>query len=169
MSLQSRLDVLVAECRSTFVEGARQLKQKESWDFNCPVVCVDGREAEVTATVSAVGTLANLIPTSSAIDSPEVREWLAIASEKGAEVAFAEMFNGDEDRAERFSEAYDQLKEERRSGTKGLWSADDLAKFVMKSRSCFPHSVGAVALLPGERGQSHSVLMFESDVASLLS
>ena len=78
------------------------------------------------------------------------------------------MLNGDEDRARRFNEAYERLIEERQTGIKGLWSADDLSSFVSKSRAAFPNALSAVALLPGQEGQSHSILMFESDISSLL-
>ena len=167
-SKRARLDTLVAECRPSFVEAARKLKEKEAWDFTCPCVVMDGRSDVVKVSVIGVGSVANVVPASAAIDSPEVREWLAIATEKGAEVAFAEMFDGPEDRAERFSEAYDRLREERESGIKGLWSADDLAGFVSKSRAAYPKALGAIAVLPGEGEQSHSVLTFESEIESLL-
>ena len=167
-SKRARLDLLVAECRPSFVEAARKLKKTENWDFTCPCVVMDGRTDEVKVSVVGVGSVANVVPASTAIDSPEVKEWIEIATERGAEVAFAEMFNGPEDKAERFSEAYDQLKEERESGLKGLWSADDLAGFVSKSRAAYPKALGAVALLPGDDRQTHSVLTFESEVESLL-
>ena len=165
---RARLDVMIAECRATFVEAAIRLKAFDSWDFSCPCVVLDGRSDQVKAVVVGVGSIGNLVPTSAAIDSPEVKEWLRIASEKSPEVAFAEMLNGDEDRARRFNEAYERLIEERQTGIKGLWSADDLSSFVSKSRAAFPNALSAVALLPGQEGQSHSILMFESDISSLL-
>ena len=165
---RARLDMLVSECRATFVEAAIRLKAVDSWDFSCPCVVLDGRSDQVKAVVVGVGSIGNLVPTSAAIDSPEVKEWLRIASEKSPEVAFAEMLNGDEDRAHRFNEAYERLIEERQTGIKGLWSADDLSSFVSKSRAAFPNALSAVALLPGQEGQSHSILMFESDISSLL-
>ena len=167
-SNRARLDVLVSECRATFVEAAIQLQAAESWDFSCPCVVLDGRSAEVKAVVVGVGSIGNLVPTSAAIDSPEVKEWLRIATEKSPEVAFAEMLNGDEERAKRFNEAYAQLIEERRSGIKGVWSADDLSSFVARSQAAFPKAISAIALLPGQAGQSHSILTFESDIRSLL-
>ena len=160
--------MLVAECRLSFVEAAQKLKAREAWDFTCPCVVMDGRSDVVKVSVIGVGSVGNVVPASAAIDSPEVREWLAIATEKGAEAAFAEIFDGPEDRAERFSEAYDQLREERESGVKGLWSADDLSSFVSKSRAAYPNALGAIAVLPGDGEQSHSVLTFESEVDSLL-
>ena len=168
-SNRARLDVLVSECRATFVEAAIQLQAAESWDFSCPCVVLDGRSAEVKAVVVGVGSIGNLVPTSAAIDSPEVKEWLRIATEKSPEVAFAEMLNGDEERAKRFNEANERLIEERQTGIKGLWSADDLSSFVSKSRAAFPKAVSAIALLPGQEGQSHTILTFESDISALLS
>ena len=94
---RARLDVMVSECRETFVEAAIRLKASDSWDFSCPCVVLDGRSDQVKAVVVGVGSIGNLVPTSAAIDSPEVKEWLRIASEKSPEVAFAEMLNGDED------------------------------------------------------------------------
>ena len=78
------------------------------------------------------------------------------------------MLNGSEEKAERFSDTYDHLREERENGIKGLWSADDLAGFVSKSRAAYPKALGAIAVLPGEGEQSHSVLTFESEIESLL-
>ena len=79
------------------------------------------------------------------------------------------MFDGPEVRAERLREAYHQLRRERESGIKDLWSADDLAGFVSKSRVAYPKALGAISVLPGEGGQSHSVPTFGSHVDSLLS
>ena len=76
--------------------------------------------------------------------------------------------DGDEERAKRFNEAYERLIEERRSGIKGLWSADDLSSFVARSQAAFPKAISAIALLPGQEGQSHSILTLESDIKSLL-
>ncbi|CAI8315944.1 MAG: Uncharacterised protein [Synechococcus sp. MIT S9220] len=78
------------------------------------------------------------------------------------------MLDGDEERAKRFNEAYERLIEERRSGIKGLWSADDLSSFVARSQAAFPKAISAIALLPEQEGQSHSILTFESDIKSLL-
>ena len=167
-SNRARLDVLVSECRHTFVEAAMQLNAVSTWSFSCPCVVIDGRTDQIKAEVIGVGSIGNLVPTSAAIDSPEVKEWLRIATEKSPEVAFAMMLNGDEERAARFNEAYERLIEERRNGIKGLWSADDLCSFVSRSQAAFPKAVSAIALLPGKKGQSHSILTFESDITSLL-
>ena len=165
---RARLDALVSQCRHVLIRAAEQLASQDSWDFSCPCVVLDARDPEVKAAVIGIGSVGNLVPTSAAIDSPEVREWLRIASEKSPEVAFTEMLNGDQQRAERFTQAYDRLREERQSGVKGLWSADDLSSFVSKSRTAFPRALAAVALFPGTRGRSHSILTFENDVSSLL-
>ena len=167
-SNRARLDVLVSECRQTFVEAAIKVSAVKAWDFSCPCVVLDGRTDEIKAVVIGVGSIGNLVPTSAAIDHPEVKEWLRIATEKSPEVAFAEMLDGEEERAKRFNEAYERLIEERRSGIKGLWSADDLSSFVARSQAAFPKAISAIALLPGQEGQSHSILTFESDIKSLL-
>ena len=167
-SSRARLDVLVSECRETFVEAAIKLKALQSWDFSCPCVVLDGRTDETKAVVIGVGGIGNLVPTSAAIDHPEVKEWLRIATEKSPEAAFAEMLNGDEERASRFNDAYEQLIEERQTGVKGLWSADDLSSFVCRSQAAYPKAISAVALLTGQEGRSHRILTFESDIASLL-
>ena len=167
-SNRARLDVLVSECREIFVEAAIKLNALSDWDFSCPCVVLDGRTDDIKAVVIGVGSIGNLVPTSAAIDSPEVKEWLRIATEKSPEVAFTEMLNGDEDRAKRFNEAYERLIEERQTGIKGLWSTDDLSSFVSRSQAAFPKAISAVALLPGQKGQSHSIFTFESDITSLL-
>ena len=167
-SNRARLDVLVSECRATFINAAIQLKATKSWNFCCPCVVLDGRSTDVKAVVVGVGSIGNLVPISAAIDSPEIKEWLRIASEKSPEVAFAEMLNGDEDRANHFNEAYARLIEERQTGIKGLWSADDLCSFVSKSRAAYPKALSAIALMPGQKGQSHCIFTFESDISTLL-
>ena len=115
---RARLDALVSQCRHVLTSAAEQLASQESWDFSCPCVVLDARDPEVKAAVIGIGSVGNLVPTSAAIDSPEVREWLRIASEKSPEVAFTEMLNGDQQRAERFTQAYERLREERQSGIK---------------------------------------------------
>ena len=118
--------------------------------------------------VIGVGSIGNLVPTSATIDSPEVKGWLRIATEKSAELAFTELLNGDEERAKRFNKTYELLIEERRTGIKGLWSTADLCSFVSRSRAVFPKAISAVELFPGQKGQSHSILTFENDIRFLL-
>lgn len=172
MDAQARLDLLVAEHRDVFVEAAKLMQERgeKPWSMDIPCVVIDGRKKESTAVIHPVGTLGSVVSTSSAIDVPEVRQWLEIAAERGAEVAFAEMLNHpDEEVGARFAEGYDELRRERKEGRKGLWSASDLSRFVMKTREAFPESIGCVAVLPGEGGMSHGLLTFESSVRSLLS
>ena len=166
MSQQARLDTLVAEHRELFVEAAQRLKATGAWDLNTPVVVIDGREVPSTARIHPVGTLGSVLPTSAAIDSPELRRWLEICTEQGAEKAFDELLNSDD--GEAFAEAYDQLRQERKEGIKGLWSASDLSRFVVKTREAHPQAVGAVAVLNTGGGQRHTVLTFESEVSKLL-
>ena len=84
-------------------------------------------------------------------------------------MAFSEMLNHpDETVGERFAEGYDELRRERKEGRKGLWSASDMSRFVMRTKEAFPDSVGCVAVLPGKSGKSHGLLTFESPVESLL-
>ena len=170
MNAEQRLKQLQATHEHAFIECARRVNQRTEWDLNVECVIIDARKSTSIATVNGVGTLGSLVSVSNAIDTPELRKWLEIAAEKGAEAAFAEMFNDeDEEAGERFALAYDELRKERKEGRKGLWSATDLSKFVVKTRDCFPESIGAVAILPGEGTASHGLLTFESSVSSLLS
>ena len=70
----SRLYTLVAECRPSFVEAAKKLKEKEALDFTCPCDVMDGRSEVIRISVIGVSSVANLVPTSAAIDSPEARK-----------------------------------------------------------------------------------------------
>ena len=170
MDPQRTLEQLSTRHEHAFIECARRVNQRTEWDLNVECVIIDARKSPSIATVNGVGTLGSLVSVSNAIDTPELRKWLEIAAEKGAEAAFAEMFNDeDEEAGERFALAYDELRKERKEGRKGLWSATDLSKFVLKTRDCFPESIGAVAILPGDGTASHGLLTFESSVSSILS
>lgn len=71
MHAQSRLDALLAEHRSVFIECAKRLSQKEAWSpVDCPVVVIDSRKLPSSAEICAVGSLASMVPASSAIDKP---------------------------------------------------------------------------------------------------
>ena len=171
MDAQARLDLLVAQHREVFVEAAKLLKERgeKPWSMDAPCVVIDARKPESKAFVHPVGTLGSVVAASSAIDVPEVRQWLEIAAERGAEVAFSEMLNHpDETVGERFAEGYDELRQERKEGRKGLWSASKMSRFVTRTKEAFPDSVGCVAVLPGQGGMNHWLLTFESPVESLL-
>lgn len=167
MSQQARLDSITTQHRDKFVEAARQLASHDSWSLSVPAVIVDARKNPGTATVHPIGTLGSVIPTSAAIDSPELKRWIEIADKHGPEAAFDEVLNSDD--GEAFSEAYEQLRTERREGIKGLWSASDLSRFVVKTREAHPNSVGAVVILKTDEEPRHQILTFESDVRELLS
>ena len=171
MDAQARLDLLVAQYRQVFVDAANLIKERgeNPWSMDVPCVVIDAREVESKAFVHPVGTLGSVVAASSAIDLPEVRKWLEIAAERGAEVAFSEMLNHpDETVGERFADGYYELRRERTEGRKGLWSASDMSRFVMRTKEAFPDSVGCVAVLPGQGGRSHGLLTFESSVETLL-
>ena len=170
MDAQRLLEQLQVRHEHAFIECARRVAQRSEWDLNVECVVIDARKDPSIAKVNPVGTLGSLVSVSNAIDTPELRKWLEIAAEKGAETAFAEMFNDeDEEAGERFALAYDELRKERKEGRKGLWSTNDLSAFVIKTKNAFPSYVGCVALLPGEGTAGHSLLTFESSVSSLLS
>ena len=170
MDAHRLLEQLQVRHEHAFIECARRVVQRSEWDLNVECVVIDARKDPSIAKVNPVGTLGSLVSISNAIDTPELRKWLEIAAEKGAETAFAEMFNDkDEEAGEQFALAYNELRKERKEGRKVLWSASDLSKFALKTRECFPDSIGAVAILPGEGTASHGLLTFESSVSSLLS
>lgn len=169
MDAEQKLKQLQAIHEHAFIECARRVNQRSEWDLNVECVIIDARKDPSIATVNGVGTLGSVVSISNAIDAPEVREWLAIAAEKGAEAAFSEMINDrTEEEGARFSEAYDELRRERKEGPNGLWSASDISSFAIKTKKAFPESVCAVAILPGEGKASHGIVTFESSVESLL-
>ena len=120
------------------------------------------------AQIAAVGSVGSIITASTAIDIPEVRAWAELAAEKTPEEAFDTMFNGDKEVAKAFSIGFDQLQQEHRNGIVGLWSANDLSRFVMKTREVFPSALGCIALVPDENNAQHAVLAYELDVSMLL-
>ena len=104
MNAEQRLKQLQATHEHAFIECARRVNQRTEWDLNVECVIIDARKSPSIATVNGVGTLGSLVSVSNAIDTPELRKWLEIAAEKGAEAAFAEMFNDeDEEAGERFA------------------------------------------------------------------
>ena len=70
----SRLYPLVEGCRPSFVEAAKKLKEKEALEITFPCVLMDGRSEEIRISVIGVSRVANLVPASAAIESPEAKE-----------------------------------------------------------------------------------------------
>ncbi len=170
MHAQSRLDALLAEHRSVFIECAKRLSQKEAWSpVDCPVVVIDSRKLPSSAEICAVGSLASMVPASSAIDKPEIQEWIRLVRVNGHEDAFSEMLTRrGEEIGCRFAESYGLFQAERREGVESLWSTNDLSHFVVKTRESFPNTIGCVALFIGEDGKNHGVITFEASVEALL-
>jgi hypothetical protein len=170
MDAQKRLDALLAEHQPVLRDGARRLCEKKSWSpVDCPVVVIDNRKSPSSAEICAVGSLARLVPASSAIDNPEIKEWLQLARANGHEDAFSEMLSRrGEDVGCRFAEAYGLFQTERREGVECLWSTNELSHFVVKTREAFPTAIGCIALWIGEDGKNPGVMTFEADVRALL-
>ena len=170
MDARRQLDDLLAMHRAAFIEAAQKLSEHyESWDLGIPCVVIDGRQTPTKATVTPVGSIGGIVPSSAAIDIPEIKEWIRLVRENGHEDAFSEMLNRrGEEVGCRFAEGYGQLQTERHEGNERLWSANELSRFVVMTRECFPHAVCGLALLPGEDGGPHSLVSFECDVRALL-
>ena len=166
MNIKRKLDTLIAKHRPVFIECSKRLSEKEAWSpVDCPVIVIDNRKPSSSAEICAIGSLASIVPASSAIDKPEIKEWLRLARANGHEEAFSEMLTRrGEDIGCRFAESYGLFQAEQYAGVKSLWSTNDLSHFVMKTRESFPNAIGCVALFIGEDGKNYGVVTFEAEV-----
>ena len=121
---------------------AADVRERLVWDFNLPVAVIDARHEPPVLMQSSVGSLGNVLRVSTKIDHPLIRQLFNIYPDRGSDAAIDEMLNGQD--GKEFADVFADYQEERKAGTL-MWGADDLASFVVKSRTCFEDDELAIA------------------------
>ena len=153
---------LISELRDEMSDAARELRNRASWDLQCPVIVIDAREHPKRVLKTSVRGLTGTITTSNVIDNPLLRSFLARYKEVGADEALDEFMNGPE--AEHFSMLWDRYADERHRHGLAVWSYSDAAKFALKSKQCFEQGdIACVAITEGNETDDHGVLTFSVD------
>ena len=139
---EDRVKRLVEELSDPLAVIAADLKMRLVWDFNLPVAVIDARQQPPVLIQSSVGSLGNVLRISTKIDHPLIRQLFDLYPDRGSDAAINEMVNGQN--GNEFSDVFDEYQEEKKAGTL-MWGADDLATFVVKSRTCFEDDELAIA------------------------
>ena len=156
---EERVKRLVEELSDPLRVVAADVKKRLVWDFNLPVAVIDARHEPPVLTQSSVGSLGNVLRVSTKIDHPLIRQLFDLYPDRGSDAAIDEMLNGQN--GQEFSDVFDEYQEEKKAGTL-MWGADDLASFVVKSRTCFEDDELAIAaIFPVGAGDSgHALATF---------
>ena len=156
---EDRVKRLVEELFDPLAVVAADVKKRLIWDFNLPVAVIDARHQPPVLIQSSVGSLGNVLRVSTKIDHPLIRQLFDLYPDRGSDAAIDEMLNGQN--GQEFSDVFDEYQEEKKAGTL-MWGADDLASFVVKSRTCFEDDELAIAaIFPVDAGDSgHALATF---------
>ena len=156
---EDRVKRLVEELADPLAVIAADVKKRLVWDFSLPVAVIDARQEPPVLTQSSVGSLGNVLRVSTKIDHPLIRQLFDLYPDRGSEAAINEMMNGQN--GKEFSDVFDEYQEEKKAGTL-MWGADDLASFVVKSRTCFEDDELAIAeVFPVDTGDNgHALATF---------
>ena len=157
---------LINELRDDISEAGRELRNRNAWDLQCPVVIIDARTEPNRVVRTSVRGITGAIATSNVIDDPLMRSFLERFREIGADQALEEFLQGPE--AERFAELWDVYTDEAQQQGLAVWSHSDAAKFVLKSKTCFDDGqLACVAITSGDHHDAHEVLTFSVDACWL--
>ena len=157
---------LINELRDDISEAGRELRNRNAWDLQCPIVIIDARTAPNRVVRTSVRGITGAIATSNVIDDPLMRSFLERFREIGADQALEEFQQGPQ--AERFAELWDIYTDEAQQQGLAVWSHSDAAKFVLKSKTCFNDGqLACVAITSGDQRDAHEVLTFSVDACWL--
>ena len=157
---------LISELRDGMSEAGRELRNRSSWDLQCPVVVIDARIIPNRVVKTSVRGITGAIATSNVIDDPLMRSFLDRFREVGADEALDEFLEGPE--GERFAELWDTYNDEAQLQGLAVWSHSDAAKFVIKSKTCFDDGqLACVAITSADQRNAHDVLTFSVDACWL--
>ena len=157
---------LINELRDEMSEAGRELRNRSSWDLQCPIVIIDARTEPNRVVRTSVRGITGAIATSNVIDDPLMRSFLERFRQVGADEALDEFQQGPE--AARFSELWDIYNDEAQQQGLAVWSHSDAAKFVLKSKTCFADGqLACVAITSGDHLDAHDVLTFSVDASWL--
>ena len=156
---EDRVKQLVEQLSEPLTVIAADVKGRLVWDFNLPVAVIDARREPPVLTQASVGSLGNVLRVSTKIDHPLIRQLFDIYPDRGSDAAIDEMLNGEH--GKEFADVFNDYQEEKKAGTL-MWGADDLASFVVKSRTCFEDDELAIAaVFPADTGDSgHALATF---------
>ena len=156
---EDRVKRLVEQLSEPLTVIAADVRERLVWDFNLPVAVIDARHEPPVLMQSSVGSLGNVLRVSTKIDHPLIRQLFNIYPDRGSDAAIDEMLNGQD--GKEFSDVFADYQEERKAGTL-MWGADDLASFVVKSRTCFEDDELAIAaVFPTDSGDNgHALATF---------
>ena len=150
---------LVTELRDEMSDAARELRNRSSWDLQCPVIVIDARDIPRRVLKTSVRGLTGTITTSNVIDNPLLRSFLRRIREVGVEAAHDECMNSPD--SDQVLMLWERYSEERRGLGMAVWSYSDAAKFALKSKQCFEQGeIACVAITEGSDGDDHGVLTF---------
>ncbi len=156
---EDRVKRLVEDLSDPLAVIAADVRKRLAWDFSLPVAVIDARQEPPVLTQSSVGSLGNVLRVSTKIDHPLIRQLFDLYPDRGSDAAIDEMLNGQN--GQEFSDVFDEYQEEKKAGTL-MWGADDLASFVVKSRTCFEDDELAIAaVFPADTGDNgHALATF---------
>ena len=156
---EDRVKRLVEQLSEPLTVIAADVRERLVWDFNLPVAVIDARHEPPVLMQSSVGSLGNVLRVSTKIDHPLIRQLFNIYPDRGSDAAIDEMLNGQD--GKEFADVFADYQEERKAGTL-MWGADDLASFVVKSRTCFEDDELAIAaVFPTDSGDNgHALATF---------
>ena len=156
---EDRVKRLVEQLSEPLSVIAADVRERLVWDFNLPVAVIDARHEPPVLMQSSVGSLGNVLRVSTKIDHPLIRQLFNIYPDRGSDAAIDEMLNGQD--GKEFADVFSDYQEERKAGTL-MWGADDLASFVVKSRTCFEDDELAIAaVFPTDSGDNgHALATF---------
>ena len=157
---------LINELRDDMSEAGRELRNRGAWDLQCPVVIIDARNIPNRVVKTSVRGITGAIATSNVIDDPLMRLFLERFREVGSDQALHEYLHGPD--GERFAELWDTYNDEAQQQGLAVWSHNDAAKFVLKSKDCFEQGqLACVAITAAQGPDAHDVLTFSVDTCWL--
>ena len=156
---EDRVKRLVEQFSQQLTVIAADVRERLVWDFNLPVAVIDARLEPPVLMQSSVGSLGNVLRVSTKIDHPLIRQLFDIYPDRGPDAAIDEMLNGQN--GNEFADVFADYQEEKKAGTL-MWGANDLASFVVKSRTCFEDDELAIAaVFPADLGDNgHALATF---------
>jgi len=168
MESLSRIQALLRELRLEIRDVAVAMAQQGSWDLSLPVAVIDGRKQPARLIPARVGTINSVLKASSTIAAPELKRFFQLLESLDAQQAF-EICATDAHDGQAFEEAFEAYRQERGEQGKALWSVEDSAAFVVKSRACFAdRELPLVALLTAQAEEGAAIFSFGVPLAVVL-
>ena len=163
-----RIQALLRELRREIRDVAAAMAQQSSWDLSLPVAVIDARKQPARLIPARVGTINSVLKASSTIAAPELKRFFQLLDSLDAQQAF-EICATDARDGQAFEEAFEAYRQERAEQGKALWSVEDSAAFVVKSRACFADGeLPLVALLPAQAEEGAVIFSFGVPLAVVL-